>query len=81
MAANDEQVGGEHYRSMPIQPWDYILANNLGWLEGNIVKYVSRWREKGGLKDLEKARHYLAKLIECAEVAGHGRRAVERNQG
>lgn len=63
-AANDRQVGGDHYQNKVIQPWDYIVANNLGYLEGNVVKYVSRWKEKHGLEDLKKARHYLDKLIE-----------------
>jgi len=63
-AANTHQVGGDHYRSMAIQPWDYILSNGLGFAEGNIVKYVTRWQEKGGVDDLRKARHYLDKLIE-----------------
>jgi hypothetical protein len=63
MSANDHQVSGEHYKT-PIQPWDYIAANKLNYFEGNIVKYVSRWRTKGGIDDLRKARHYLDKLIE-----------------
>jgi len=65
--ANDVQVAGTHYKDKAIQPWDYIIANELGYLEGNIVKYVSRWRDKGGLDDLKKAQHYLAKLIEVVE--------------
>lgn len=64
MAANEEQVGGQHYVSKAIQPWDYIVSNKMGYLEGNIVKYVSRYKEKGGLEDLIKAAHYLEKLIE-----------------
>jgi hypothetical protein len=64
MAANDFQHGGAHYKAMPIQPWDYIVANELGYLEGNVVKYITRWRDKGGLEDLKKAEHYLQKLIE-----------------
>jgi hypothetical protein len=63
-SANAVQVGGDHYKTKAIQPWDYISANKLGYFEGNIVKYVSRWREKGGVADLEKAAHYLQKLIE-----------------
>ena len=62
--ANERQVGGDHYRRQAIQPWDYIVANGLGFLEGNIVKYVSRYKAKGGIDDLHKARHYLDKLIE-----------------
>jgi len=65
--ANDIQVGGAHYKDKAIQPWDYILANELKYLEGNVIKYVSRWRDKGGVDDLHKAQHYLAKLIEWEE--------------
>ena len=65
---NDKQIGGTHYREQGIQVWDYVIANNLGYLEGNIVKYVSR--VKGDrLTDLKKAAHYLEKLI---EVEQHG---------
>ena len=64
MAANSTQVGGDHYQSKAIQPWDYIISNNLGYLEGNVIKYVSRWKDKNGVEDLKKAQHYLAKLIE-----------------
>ena len=64
MTANEEQVGGRHYIEKPIQPWDYIIANKMGYLEGNIIKYVSRYKEKNGLEDLIKAAHYLDKLIE-----------------
>ena len=62
--ANEGQIGGSHYKKLTIQPWDYIASNNLGYLEGNVVKYVSRWKDKGGVEDLKKAQHYLAKLIE-----------------
>ena len=65
--ADDMQVGGDHYMDKAIQPWDYIIANNLGYLEGNIVKYISRWKDKGGVDDLRKAQHYLAKLIEVSD--------------
>jgi hypothetical protein len=63
-SANETQVAGNHYKTKQIQPWDYIAANELGYFEGNIVKYVSRWRDKGGIDDLRKAAHYLQKLIE-----------------
>ena len=69
LSANDTQHGGEHYRTKPIQPWDYIHANGLGYFDGNVVKYVSRWREKGGVDDLRKARHYIDKLIELENGA------------
>jgi len=63
MSANDTQTGGTHYQ-VAIQPWDYIIANNLGYLEGNVIKYVTRYKNKGGIEDLRKAQHYLSKLIE-----------------
>lgn len=58
------QVNGSHYKDMPIQPVEYIHANAMGYLEGNVVKYISRWRKKGGMADLEKARHYIDLLIQ-----------------
>jgi hypothetical protein len=64
MKANNKQVSGTHYKDKDIQPWDYIAANKLGYFEGNVVKYISRWTNKGGVEDLKKARHYLDKLIE-----------------
>ena len=62
--ANDIQPGGDHYITKAIQPWDYIIANDLGFMEGSVIKYVSRWKTKGGLEDLEKAKHFIDKLIE-----------------
>lgn len=62
--ALDVQVGGNHYKDLKIQPVEYIHANGIGYFEGNVIKYVSRWRAKGGIKDLEKARHYLDLLIQ-----------------
>lgn len=64
------QVGGSHYTDCKIQPIEYIWANNLGFSEGNIIKYVTRWRAKGGIKDLEKAKHHIALLIEHAQKEG-----------
>jgi len=64
LSVNSKQVKGSHYKNKAIQPWDYIVANNLGYLEGNVVKYISRWRDKGGMDDLAKAKHYIEKLIE-----------------
>lgn len=62
--ALDAQVGGNHYKEMKIQPVEFIHANGLGYFEGNVVKYVSRWKAKNGVDDLKKARHYLDLLIE-----------------
>jgi hypothetical protein len=57
------QVGGTHYSNTAIQPVEYILANSLPFCEGNVIKYVSRWRTKGGIEDLRKARQYIDFLI------------------
>ena len=65
--ANACQYGGTHYKGKAIQPWDFIAANRLGFFEGNAVKYVCRWQDKGGTEDLRKAIHYLEKLIELNE--------------
>lgn len=62
--ALDVQVSGNHYKDLAIQPVEYIHANNIGYFEGNVIKYVSRWRNKNGIKDLEKAKHYIDLLIE-----------------
>lgn len=59
-----KQEGGTHYKDLPIQPVEYIYANAIGYFEGNVIKYVSRWRKKGGIDDLRKARHYIDMLIE-----------------
>ena len=64
MSALNEQPGGNHYKDKAIQPVQYIHANGIGYCEGNVIKYVSRWREKNGLQDLLKARHYIDLLIE-----------------
>lgn len=64
MSPHEKQIGGDHYKSMKIQPSEYIVANELGWYEGNAVKYISRYKQKGGRKDIEKAIHYLELLLE-----------------
>ena len=64
MSALDTQVGGGHYKQMVIQPAEYIHRNGIPWIEGCVIKYVSRWRDKGGIEDLMKARHFLDMLIE-----------------
>jgi len=53
----------EHY-DLPIQPVDYIVKNSLGFLEGNVIKYVTRHHDKGGVADIQKAIHYLALLLD-----------------
>ena len=59
-----EQVGGTHYSDLAIESIDFITANNLGFCEGNVIKYISRWKVKNGIEDLEKARWYIDFLIE-----------------
>lgn len=63
MSANNRQVAGTHYAA-PIQHWDFVTANELDYFQGQITKYVCRWKKKNGLKDLEKAQHFLEKYIE-----------------
>ena len=59
-----EQVGGTHYSSLSIEPIQFIETNEMGYHEGNVVKYVSRWKNKNGLEDLKKAQWYINRLIE-----------------
>lgn len=62
--ANATQIGGGHYKKLKFETWDVIADWGLGYFDGNAVKYLSRWRNKGGVEDLRKARHYIDKLIE-----------------
>lgn len=73
MKSNERQVGGEHYLKQEIQPWDAIVAWGLGFLSGNIVKYIARYPESQSIQDLHKAKHYLEKLIEVEEIANANR--------
>ena len=59
-----QQVAGSHYKSLKIQPIEYIHANGIPFAEGCVIKYMTRWRDKGGIKDLEKAKHFIELLIE-----------------
>lgn len=59
----DKQVGGEHYKNLKIQPVEYIVANNLNFLEGNVVKYITRHKQKGGKADVEKVIHYCELIL------------------
>jgi hypothetical protein len=64
-SANARQVGGDHYKKAgALQHWDIVAIFELDYFQGNITKYVFRWRDKAGIQDLEKARHYLDKYIE-----------------
>ena len=71
VGASSTQVGGSHYVDKAVQPWDAMQAwmtpeQFKGFLRGNAIKYLARCDDKGGLQDLEKARHYLDKLIEVS---------------
>lgn len=67
MSALDTQVGGNHYSKLAIQPVEFIHANRLGFLEGCIVKRITRWREKDGIQDLLKIKHEVDLLIELEQ--------------
>lgn len=67
MSANERQVAGNHYQS-GMQHWDYVAFNGLDYFQGQITKYVTRWKDKNGLQDLEKARHFLDKYIELVKA-------------
>jgi hypothetical protein len=64
MNSLDKQVDGSHYKDMPIQPVQYIHANAMGYLAGNVVKYISRHKAKGGAADVRKAIHYCELILQ-----------------
>ena len=63
-SALETQVGGNHYKDLKIQPIEFIHANNIPFCEANAIKYLCRWRNKNGIEDLKKARHYIDLLIQ-----------------
>ena len=67
MKSFKKQVGGSHYKKYKIQPVEFIIKNNIGFVEGNIIKYILRFKEKGGVQDLEKAKHYIELLIDSSK--------------
>ena len=64
MSASSKQIGGSHYKGRSIQPHVYSHSNGLGWHQGEIVKYVTRYKDKGGKEDLQKAIHVIELLME-----------------
>jgi hypothetical protein len=64
MNASKRQIGGDHYSTFAIQPSEFIHRNGIGFLAGNVIKYVCRYKAKNGRQDLEKARHYIDLLLE-----------------
>ena len=61
--ASSYQIAGSHYQT-EIQHWDYVVANELDYFQAQITKYVTRWKKKNGIQDLQKAQHFLEKYIE-----------------
>ena len=80
MSANEKQVAGTHYRSK-IQHWDYVVANDLDYFQGQITKYVTRWKLKNGLTDLLKAQHFLDKYIEVVKATEASRSVTITAEG
>jgi hypothetical protein len=77
MGANERQVGGDHYKNGGEEHWDRVHRLGLDYFQGQITKYVERWKEKNGVQDLEKALHFLEKYIELQKsVAGGVRKTV-----
>ena len=62
--ATSKQVGGDHYVKLRISPWEVIEANDLDYFQGNVIKYVMRYKDKNGIEDLRKAKHYIEYMIE-----------------
>lgn len=62
--ASEVQEGGNHYRKYAIQPTEFIHKNGVGFIEGNVIKYIMRYKDKNGLEDLKKAKHYIELLME-----------------
>ena len=67
MKSYKKQVGGSHYKKYKIQPVEFIVKNNIGFCEGNVIKYVLRFKDKGGIADLKKAKHYIELLIDSSK--------------
>lgn len=60
----DIQVGGGHYKSLPVQPVEFNMKNNLNYCQGSVIKYITRYKTKGGEEDLKKAKHFIDLLIQ-----------------
>lgn len=76
----NEQVGGNHYKDMVIQPIEYITKNKISYLPGNAIKYLSRYKSKGGEEDIKKAIHYCRLILEY-EYAGDIELIEEQHNG
>ena len=67
MSELDKQVAGSHYQDYAIQPLEFITKNKLSYIQGNIIKYITRYKDKNGIEDLQKAKHYIDLLIELED--------------
>jgi hypothetical protein len=72
MSANDRQVGGQHYRTNALQHWDLAAIFEWDYFQARSIAYIMRWRGKGGIKDLEKAGHFIQKYIEVEKAKAVG---------
>jgi hypothetical protein len=72
------QVGGNHYKDMKIQPIEFTMKNNLNFCQGNVIKYVTRYKHKNGIEDLKKAKHYIDLIIDL-EYGEEGKQNESRN--
>jgi hypothetical protein len=70
-SANERQVGGNHYKGLGIEHWDVAWKMSMDYFQGQITKYVLRWRDKGGVEDLEKGFHFYEKYLECVKQNSH----------
>ena len=68
LKAIDSQVGGNHYKKFKIQPAEFCYKNEIPYLEATAIKYLCRWKDKGGIQDLEKAKHFIDLLIEFQDA-------------
>ena len=72
MKTTDKQIDGDHYKNMPLQPWEIIEKNGLDYWEGAALKYLLRWRKKDGVIDLDKIIHYIEHIKSLAESGHYG---------
>jgi len=77
----DRQEGGSHYINYKIQPTEYIMANDLSFCQGNVVKYITRYKDKNGVEDLHKAKHYIEMLIAEYDKFEREERKYEEDNG
>lgn len=73
MKASETQQGGDHYKRYKIQPTEFIFKNGLDFIQGNVIKYIMRYKEKNGKQDLLKAKHYIELLLEYEYGTDHER--------